>query len=268
VASKRFSFVGRLTGDAPPGSSQVQQTTIFGLDFQHDYPREDSDTVTINSSDVAPYTLLTAAVPAIRLFALRVLTPGQTVKVKITTAVGTDQTLNVSNLLLLDAPLLGDEIVAVKLVSNSISVDVEYFAAGDATFGTPPPPTSATPGISYNDNDQVETTDTSEGVALEFSAPFGMIPASFVNVEYRVGVIASVTGGTGTLRLRRGGTIGAADGTTELTGTVTETSPTLKEFTATVAHPSGTQLVKATLEHPTGGQTLTVRSLAVVINGV
>lgn len=268
AASKKLTLAGLLKGQPQAGGpGQSQQTTDFPLDLSKLYPREDSDTTSIASTDLSPFVLHSSVVPSARIFALRVISG--TVKVKLTSASGIDQALQVSGpegFMMWASATAGDELTTIKLIGTA---DVEYLVAGDAVSGTPPPPTSATPGITYNDNDLFETTTTSEDpTGVEFGAPFSMIPSGFLNVEYRIAFIAKVTGGTGTIRVRRGGTIGAADGTLELTGTVTETSYTLKEFTATVAKPSGTQLVKVTMEHPTGGQTFRARSIAVIINGV
>jgi hypothetical protein len=269
VPNKKFKLDGLLRGSpAAAGSGQSVQTTEFPLGFEHSYPREDSDSVSINSSDISPYVLPQSVVPSARLIALRVISSA-TVKVKITTVAGTDQAFNVSGpegLFILTANTVGDEVTAIKLVGVA---DIEYLIAGDTVAGVPPPPTAATPGIAYNDNDLFETTTTSEDpTGIQFAAPFSMIPGSFLNVEYRLALIGRVTGGTGTVRVRRGGTIDVADGTQELSGAVTETSYALKEFTATVAKPSGTQLVKVTMEHPTSGQTFRAKSIAVIINGV
>lgn len=268
AASKKLTLAGLLKGQPQAsGSGQSQQTTEFPLDLSKLYPREDSDTTSIASTDLSPFVLHSAVVPSARIFALRVVTG--TVKVKLTSAAGIDQSLQVSGpegFMMWMSPTAGDEITTIKLIGTA---DVEYLVAGDAGVGVPPPPSSATPGITYNDNDLFETTTTSEDpTGIEFGAPFSMIPSGFLNVEYRLAFIGKVTSGTGTVRVRRGGTIGVADGTTELTGTVTETAYTLKEFTATVAKPSGTQLVKVTMEHPSSGEVFRARSVAVIINGV
>lgn len=75
---------------------------------------------------------------------------------------------------------------------------------------------------------------------------------------------AAVSGNTGTIRVRMGGTLGAADGTIIATGTFTNTSFAAVSITASsFAKPSGLQLIQVTVENSTSGQTTSVKGIRI-----
>lgn len=138
-------------------------------------------------------------------------------------------------------------------------------------------PASSTPlalGPSWLDHDirggaEWETDGgTTEQVVDEWVWNFDDATASLANVYARQSALAWVSGGTGTIRVRVGGTAGAADGTVLLTSDpVTGTSAAAISKTATVAKPVGTQIVKATLQNNTNGQRTRIRGATVTARG-
>ncbi len=79
----------------------------------------------------------------------------------------------------------------------------------------------------------------------------------------RLAALARVSGGTGTIRARWGGSAGVPDGTPLLeVGPVTATAYALVSVAATVVRPTGTQLVKVTLQNDTAGQRTYLRALS------
>jgi hypothetical protein len=101
------------------------------LGFDAVFQREDSDHVTVNSTSGSPYLLKQAAVPSAQLFAIRVLTEKKTVQVRLTSAVGTDQTFPVSGSMVWESPNVADAFTAIKIVTGGEDVDLEYFSAGN-----------------------------------------------------------------------------------------------------------------------------------------
>jgi hypothetical protein len=80
----------------------------------------------------------------------------------------------------------------------------------------------------------------------------------------RLSAIARVSGGTGTVRVRYGGTVGQPDGTLLLTADpVSGTVDAVISKSATVGRPTGTQLVKVTLQNDTAGQRAFLRAISV-----
>lgn len=135
MPNKKVTLAGILNSLPQEGSGQGQSTD-FKFDASRSYPLEDSDTVQIASTDGSPFILQSAVVPAARFLAIRVLS-GVSVKVKLTSAAGIDQTILVSSLLIWDAPTPGDEITSIKLVGTAT---LEYFLAGDAVASVAPQP--------------------------------------------------------------------------------------------------------------------------------
>jgi hypothetical protein len=107
----------------PPFDCRMSVRQRLGVDAV--YAREDSDLVTVNATDGSPFVVPQAAVPDVRLFALRVLSDRGSVKIKMTGGAGTDQSFLVSQRVLVHSPQ--DGYSAIKIVG---SADVEYLVAG------------------------------------------------------------------------------------------------------------------------------------------
>ena len=128
-------------------------------------------------------------------------------------------------------------------------------------------PTS--PTIQAGDNDEWVTNSTgAEEVGPQEPVNFDEIPAlSFPNLAARLTGIVRVSGGTGTVRVRVGGTIDGADGTVIVTSDpINGTTDATFEKAATVAKPTGLQLVKITLQ-AANGQTMTLSGGKVLMRG-
>lgn len=125
--------------------------------------------------------------------------------------------------------------------------------------------------LSHEDQGEYETSPatTAEELAVEFAWNFDDATASLANVFARLSVLAHVTGGSGTLRVRHGGTVGLPDGTQLVaSAAITATSYGAPiTASATVAKPVGTQLVKVTMQNNTLGQRTRMRGLSVVARG-
>jgi hypothetical protein len=82
----------------------------------------------VGATDGSPFVLPLETITKVRLIAMRVR--GGTLKIKMTSAVGTLQSVNVSDLFLWHAPNSGDEITVIQLVGTA---DAEYIIAGDVS---------------------------------------------------------------------------------------------------------------------------------------
>lgn len=117
---------GALSGS--PGSGSVLSIQeIANTSFTATYGGSKSARISvIGATDGAPYVVPFETLTKVR--ALLVRARGSTIKVRVTSAVGTDQSINVSELFLWHAPNSGDELTAIKFVGTA---DLEYFLAGD-----------------------------------------------------------------------------------------------------------------------------------------
>ena len=79
----------------------------------------------IGATDLLPFLLPLGTLTKVRMLWLRCT---QSIKLKITSPVGIDQVLNVSDEILLHNPNEGDQLTAIKLVGTA---DIEYAVAGD-----------------------------------------------------------------------------------------------------------------------------------------
>lgn len=122
-----------------------------------------------------------------------------------------------------------------------------------------------------DDEPQPMATDgsTTEQVILEGVLNFDdLVPSTLANLFARLSGLVRVTGGTGTIRARYGGTAGAADGTVILTmDPVTGTSFASAQKNATIAKPSGLQLVKITLQQSTTPLVVEMRAAHLIMRG-
>lgn len=107
-------------------SSSLQE--FLALSTQATYGAAKGGAVSVSSTDMAPFNVPFEGVLKGRMFGIG-LQSGQTLKVKITTALGV-AILPVSDKLFLHAPTAGDEFTAIALVGNA---DVNYFLAGDVS---------------------------------------------------------------------------------------------------------------------------------------
>lgn len=80
----------------------------------------------IGATDGAPFVLSFETMTKVRFFAMRVR--GGTIKLKVTSVLGTDQVIGVSDLLLWSSQFPDDAWTAIKMVGTA---DVEYLMAGD-----------------------------------------------------------------------------------------------------------------------------------------
>lgn len=85
--------------------------------------------ISVNSTDIAPFVVPLEGIVKGRMIGIGIIS-GQTVKVLLTTALGTDQAIPVSDKLFLHMPSAGDEYTALKIVGVA---DIQYFLAGDVS---------------------------------------------------------------------------------------------------------------------------------------
>lgn len=122
-----FTVVGLLTGD--PAQLNGPKSTSIDLGFKHPYPMSSSGSLLVNSTDMAPLAI-NLGVTVAHLFVIKILGEAASIKVKFTSAVGTDQLLNVSGLWVWHSPSTGDGITALSLVGSG---EVEFLVAGGST---------------------------------------------------------------------------------------------------------------------------------------
>lgn len=90
------------------------------------------------------------------------------------------------------------------------------------------------------------------------------LSGSVENLIAEITAYAAVTGGTGTVRVRVGGTRGVADGTLIASTTVADTSPAaIAVESSSFVRPSGRQLVKVTLENDTLGERTSIEEVRI-----
>lgn len=97
---------------------------------------------------------------------------------------------------------------------------------------------------------------------------FDHLDPSLINMLCTLFAQGRVTGGTGTFRVRVGGTAGTADGTVVAIGTTASTGyGPLELVAASFAKPSGLQRVKLTMSNDTAGQTSYLKGAAAEFRG-
>lgn len=123
-----IAHTGSLNGSPAVGGQNVPSLNeIINTTFSGTYGASKSARLSIvGATDISPYTLSLDTMTKARC--LVVATRSQTVKVLLTSAVGTDQKLDISGLFLWHSPNAGDEITAIKFVGTA---DLEVFVAGD-----------------------------------------------------------------------------------------------------------------------------------------
>lgn len=114
---------------ASPAASPSTLMEIVQTSFEATYQGSKSSHPTISgATDGSPFVVGLDGVAKVRVFALRV--NSGSLKVKVTSAVGTDQAINVGSngLMLWHSPYVGDEVTAIKLVGTG---DCDIVLAGD-----------------------------------------------------------------------------------------------------------------------------------------
>lgn len=102
---------------------------LLNTSFTGTYGSSKSARPTINgATDGAPFILPFETITKVRVIVMRVR--GGTIRLKLTSAAGTDQVIPVSELLVWTSPNAGDEVTAIKIVGTA---DVEYILAGDVS---------------------------------------------------------------------------------------------------------------------------------------
>lgn len=120
-----FQLVGLLTGE-PSNITDGTKSNSIDLGFTRAYAKSAGASVTITSTDLAPFSVNLNGLVSVNLLAIKILN-GLSVKVLLTSAVGTDQAVNVSGLWVWHSPVAGDVLTAVKLVGTA---ELEYLIAG------------------------------------------------------------------------------------------------------------------------------------------
>lgn len=114
---------------ASPAASPSTLMEVLLTSFEATYQGSKSSHPTVNgATDLAPFVVGLDGVVKVRVFAIRV--NSGSLKVKVTSAVGTDQAINVGSngLLLWHSPYISDELTAIKLVGTA---DCDIVLAGD-----------------------------------------------------------------------------------------------------------------------------------------
>lgn len=250
-----FKSTGLIKID--PTKPDGRRTDSVSLEFERTLAQSDAGTVQVTSTDGLPYNLVVATITSVRLLFIRVLNGG-TLKVLLTSAAGVDQAIRLSGEQLWEAPNAGDEFSAVKIVTAGAAVDFEYIVGGDGSAPAPPPPATQVGDIQLSSTARMQTGLLGlEEVLHQWRTNFDDLPSIATQMAARLSAIASVTGGSGTIRVRVGGGVGLADGTVILTSAaITSTSDVGLDVTpATVTKPTAGQLVKITGQNAAGQRT-------------
>jgi hypothetical protein len=109
---------------------------------------------------------------------------------------------------------------------------------------------------------------TTEQLVRQVVFNFDDVTASLDNIFARLTAMARVSGGSGTVRVRYGGTSGLADGTLIFSSAgITGLTDTLVAVSATTAKPIGAQPLKITLQNTTVAQRTYLNSFALRVRG-
>lgn len=113
-----------------PSTASLYSTSLqefLGLNFQATYGATKAGMISIAATDpLNPFVLSLEGIVAGRVFGMRLIS-GDTMQVKITTALGV-ASVPVSDELVIHSPNPGDEFTAIAFVGTG---DVRYFIAGD-----------------------------------------------------------------------------------------------------------------------------------------
>lgn len=120
---------GSVQTDPNKPTDNVGLIQSIDLAFRQTYAGVTGGGLTIDSTDIAPFVPALGAIAAVRALAIRAV-DGQSLVVKLTSAVGVDQAVPVSDLLLVRAQNTGDQLTAIKVVGTG---RIELLIAGDLT---------------------------------------------------------------------------------------------------------------------------------------
>lgn len=123
-----ITHTGMLNGSPAASAGTPSLQSILNTSFSATYQSSKSGRPGIvSATDLSPFIIPFETINKVRALAVKVV-GGGSVRVKITTAYGTDQVIPVSGLLIWHCPNAGDEITSIKLVGTA---DIEYLIAGD-----------------------------------------------------------------------------------------------------------------------------------------
>lgn len=125
--SVSLQVIGAVT--ATPSTVAAYSCTLqqlLPLSLSAVYESSKANIISVDSTDLAPFSIPFENIIKGRLFGMRLLS-GATMKLLVTTALGVF-TIPVSDLQLIHNPTDGDEFTAIKLVGTG---DVAYCLAGD-----------------------------------------------------------------------------------------------------------------------------------------
>jgi hypothetical protein len=109
-----------------PSSGSPSLSDVMQILVRASYNSSKNARVSVAATDGSPYVVPLEGIAKVRFAAFKF--GGQAMKMKITTAAGTDQVVPTSDIFILHAPGGGDEVTAIKVVGTGT---VEYVIAGD-----------------------------------------------------------------------------------------------------------------------------------------
>lgn len=123
-----ITHTGMLNGSPAASAGTPCLQEILNTSFSATYQSSKSGRPGIvNATDLSPFVIPFETIVKVRAMAIKVV-GGGSVRVKVSTAFGTDQVIPVSGILLWHCPNAGDEITSIKLIGTA---DIEYVIAGD-----------------------------------------------------------------------------------------------------------------------------------------
>jgi hypothetical protein len=263
----KLAIAGALSATPSLPTSAESFEDDFDLSLLAQYPNVDGGDASVASTDSVPFVLDPQGVTAIRLLALRSL-DGVSLKAKVTTALGVDQVLPFSDLLVLHAPGAAPPFTAVKIVGTG---RVEWLAAGDAGQDLPPPPpVFGVDSLTLSQIGSAYVAGANEQVLVQWTVNFSNLPLS--SVRAAVTLLTRQVTGPGAYFVRWGGTEGMADGTIVLSFLTNHPGPTYPGTPdaatgSPFANPGGPQLVKLTGNGSGAGDQAHARAAQVVFAG-
>lgn len=110
------------------GSPLPSIGVVLGTAFKATYQSLETTRFSVNTTVAAPFTLDLGTIISVRMLGIRVT--GGMVTLRLTSSVGSDQQIDVSDLFLWHTPFAGSQITAVSMYGIA---DVEAAIAGDTT---------------------------------------------------------------------------------------------------------------------------------------
>lgn len=124
-----LTMAGTIGSDPTKVTDAAALIQAIDLAFQAVYDGVQGGALTINGTNLAPFIPSLGSIAKVRAIAIRAV-DGQSLVVKLSSAAGIDQAIPVSDLLLLRAQNVGDEISAIKIVGSG---RVELLIAGNVS---------------------------------------------------------------------------------------------------------------------------------------